>query len=482
MEAILSNFRQVSGRMPWLSGKSVGAPTLVLLILALLVVPLPAFLLDVLFTFNIMLGLLMVMITLNTRKPLEFSSFPSVLLIATLLRLGLNVASTRVVLVEGHSGTDAAGKVIESFGEFVIAGNYVVGFIIFLILMIINFIVVTKGAGRVSEVIARFTLDAMPGKQMAIDADLNAGIIDQEEAKTRRNELGQESDFFGSMDGASKFVRGDAIAGILILVINIVGGLIVGTTQHELSLGEAGRIYVLLTIGDGLVAQIPSLLLSLATAILVTRVTTEESMAEQASSQIADPNAIFIASGIVTVLGLIPGMPHFVFLPLGAAGIGLGFYLRQQAQEEQREAVNAEAIAEVEPANRELDWEDIDQVEVIALDIGYGLVPLANTQSGGQLLTRIRGIRKKLSAELGFLIQPIRIRDNLDLKPEVYQISLHGVVRGSGDVRVGKLLAINSSDMPAPIDGEPTKEPAFGLDALWIDQSQAELARGLGYT
>ena len=279
MEAILSNFRQFSDRFSWLSAKSVGAPTLVLLILALLVLPLPAFLLDVLFTFNIMLGLLMVMITLNTRKPLEFSSFPSVLLIATLLRLGLNVASTRVVLVEGHTGTDAAGKVIESFGEFVIAGNYVVGFIIFLILMIINFIVVTKGAGRVSEVIARFTLDAMPGKQMAIDADLNAGMIDQEEAKQRRNELTQESDFYGSMDGASKFVRGDAIAGILILIINIVAGLIVGTTQHDLSLGEAGRIYVLLTIGDGLVAQIPSLLLSLATAILVTRVTTNESMA-----------------------------------------------------------------------------------------------------------------------------------------------------------------------------------------------------------
>ena len=482
MEAILSNFRQVSDRFSWFSAKSVGAPTLVLLILALLVVPLPAFLLDVLFTFNIMLGLLMVMITLNTRKPLEFSSFPSVLLIATLLRLGLNVASTRVVLVEGHTGTDAAGKVIESFGEFVIAGNYVVGFIIFLILMIINFIVVTKGAGRVSEVIARFTLDAMPGKQMAIDADLNAGIIDQDTAKQRRNELTQESDFYGSMDGASKFVRGDAIAGILILIINIVGGLIVGTTQHELSLGEAGRIYVLLTIGDGLVAQIPSLLLSLSTAILVTRVTTDESMAEQASKQVADANGVFIASGIVTLLGLIPGMPHFVFLPLGAAGIGLGYYIRQQAAEQQKEAVNAEAIAEIEPANRELDWEDIDQVEVIALDIGYGLVPLANTQSGGQLLTRIRGIRKKLSAELGFLIQPIRIRDNLDLKPEVYQISLHGVVRGSGDVRVGKLLAINSSDMPAPIDGEPTTEPAFGLDALWIESSQAELARGLGYT
>ena len=482
MDAILSNFRQFYGRFTVPDFKSVGAPTLVLLILALLVVPLPAFLLDVLFTFNIMLGLLMVMITINTRMPLEFSSFPSVLLITTLLRLGLNVASTRVVLVEGHTGTDAAGKVIESFGEFVIAGNYVVGFIIFLILMIINFIVVTKGAGRVSEVIARFTLDAMPGKQMAIDADLNAGIIDQEAAKKRRAELTQESDFYGSMDGASKFVRGDAIAGILILIINIVGGLIVGTTQHELSLTEAGRIYVLLTIGDGLVAQIPSLLLSLATAILVTRVTTEESMAEQASRQVADPNAIFIASGIVTLLGLIPGMPHFVFLPLGAAGIGLGFHLRRVAEDERAEVATAQAVAEVEPASRELDWDDIHQVEVIALDIGYGLVPLANTQSGGQLLTRIRGIRKKLSAELGFLIQPIRIRDNLDLKPEVYQISLHGVVRGSGDVRVGKLLAINGSDVPAPLDGEPTKEPAFGLDAIWIDSGKAELARGLGYT
>jgi flagellar biosynthesis protein FlhA len=317
---------------------------------------------------------------------------------------------------------------------------------------------------------------------MAIDADLNAGIIDQEAAKKRRAELTQESDFYGSMDGASKFVRGDAIAGILILIINIVGGLIVGTTQHELSLTEAGRIYVLLTIGDGLVAQIPSLLLSLSTAILVTRVTTEESMAEQASRQVADPNGVFIASGIVTLLGLIPGMPHFVFLPLGAAGIGLGFHLRRVAEEELAATATAQAVAEVEPAARDLAWDDIDQVEVIALDIGYGLVPLANTQSGGQLLTRIRGIRKKLSAELGFLIQPIRIRDNLDLKPEVYQISLHGVVRGTGNVRVGKLLAINGSDLPAPIDGEPTKEPAFGLDAIWIDSSRAELARGLGYT
>ena len=459
--------------------QSVGAPALVLVILALLVVPLPAFVLDILFTFNIMLGLLMVMLTINSRYPLDFSSFPSVLLIATLLRLGLNVASTRIVLLEGHTGTDAAGQVIESFGEFVIAGNYVVGFIIFMILMIINFIVVTKGAGRVSEVIARFTLDAMPGKQMAIDADLNAGIIDQEDAKKRREELSQESDFYGSMDGASKFVRGDAIAGILILIINIVGGLIVGTSQHELSIGEAGRIYVLLTIGDGLVAQIPSLLLSLATAILVTRVTTQESMAEQASTQVSDPTGILIASSIITILGIIPGMPHLVFLSLGLSGIAFGVYLLNSRDEPEESAVSSEPET---TGLQELSWDDIDNVDVISLDIGYGLVPLANTQSGGQLLTRIRGIRKKLSAELGFLMPAIRIRDNLDLPPEQYQILLHGLVRGGGSVRVGKLLAINGSETAIPLEGEPTKDPAFGLDALWIDPNSAELAKSLGFT
>ena len=459
--------------------QSVGAPALVLVILALLVVPLPAFILDILFTFNIMLGLLMVMLTINSRYPLDFSSFPSVLLIATLLRLGLNVASTRIVLLEGHTGTDAAGQVIESFGEFVIAGNYVVGFIIFMILMIINFIVVTKGAGRVSEVIARFTLDAMPGKQMAIDADLNAGIIDQEDAKKRREELSQESDFYGSMDGASKFVRGDAIAGILILIINIVGGLIVGTSQHELSIGEAGRIYVLLTIGDGLVAQIPSLLLSLATAILVTRVTTQESMAEQASTQVSDPTGILIASSIITILGIIPGMPHLVFLTLGLTGIAFGLYLLNARDEPEESAVSSEPET---TSLQELSWDDIDNVDVISLDIGYGLVPLANTQSGGQLLTRIRGIRKKLSAELGFLMPAIRIRDNLDLPPEQYQILLHGLVRGGGSVRVGKLLAINGSETAIPLEGEPTKDPAFGLDALWIDPNSAELAKSLGFT
>jgi flagellar biosynthesis protein FlhA len=459
--------------------QSVGAPALVLVILALLVVPLPAFILDILFTFNIMLGLLMVMLTINSRYPLDFSSFPSVLLIATLLRLGLNVASTRIVLLEGHTGTDAAGQVIESFGEFVIAGNYVVGFIIFMILMIINFIVVTKGAGRVSEVIARFTLDAMPGKQMAIDADLNAGIIDNEDAKKRREELSQESDFYGSMDGASKFVRGDAIAGILILMINIVGGLIVGTSQHDLSIGEAGRIYVLLTIGDGLVAQIPSLLLSLATAILVTRVTTQESMAEQAANQVADPTGILIASTIITLLGIIPGMPHLVFLSLGLGGIASGVYLLNSHNESEESALPSEPEV---TGLQELSWDDIDNVDVISLDIGYGLVPLANTQSGGQLLTRIRGIRKKLSAELGFLMPAIRIRDNLDLPPEQYQILLHGLVRSGGTVRVGKLLAINGSETSIPLDGEPTKDPAFGLDALWIDPNNADLAKSLGFT
>lgn len=457
-------------------------PLIVLLIIALLILPLPTLLLDILFTINIIVGLMIVMITLNTRHPLEFSSFPSVLLIATLLRLGLNVASTRIVLVNGHNGTDSAGYVIEAFGEFVISGNYVVGFIIFMILMIINFIVVTKGAGRVSEVIARFTLDAMPGKQMAIDADLNAGLIDQDDAKQRRAELSQESDFFGSMDGASKFVRGDAVAGLLILVINIVGGLVVGTSQHDLSLEEAGRIYVLLTIGDGLVAQIPSLLLSFATAILVTRVTTTESTAEQAGGQMANENALFLAAGIITILGIIPGMPYGVFLPLGVITAGLGFAARR-SKATQLAAIDTNAKSESQALiNPELGWDDLEQVDVIGIDIGYGLVPMANAESGGQLLTRIKGIRKKLSAELGFLVQPIRIRDNLDLKPDVYQIIINGVVRGSGELRVGKLLAINSEGSGNNLRGDATTEPAFGLPAVWIDTSQADVARGLGYT
>jgi flagellar biosynthesis protein FlhA len=450
----------------------------------MLILPLPPFLLDVLFTFNIMIGLIIIMVAINSQKPLDFSSFPSILLLATMLRLGLNVASTRMVLVNGHEGPDAAGKVIEAFGSFVIGGNYLVGFIIFSILMIINFIVVTKGAGRVSEVIARFTLDAMPGKQMAIDADLNAGVIDQEAAKRRREEISQESDFFGSMDGASKFVRGDAIAGLLILLINIIGGLAVGIGQHDLSFSEAGRIYVLLTIGDGLVAQIPSLLLSLATAIIVTRVTTAQTMTDQAKTQLNNPMAMFVASGILILMGMVPGMPHFIFLTLGFGAGGVGFMLANQAKVAVQQAALGDSTqaAEEKSPSEELDWDDVDQVDLVGLDIGYGLIPLVNTETGGQLLPRVKGVRKKLSAELGFLVQPIRIRDNLDLAPDVYHIVMNGVVRGKGDIKVGREMAINPGQALGTIEGMPTKEPAFGLDAVWIEPSQRDYARTLGYT
>ena len=479
--AILSNIRQDMSKIQ-LSG--LGIPAIVLLIISMLILPLPSFLLDFLFTFYILLGVTIIMIAINSSKPLDFSAFPTILLIATMLRLGLNVASTRLVLVKGHEGSDAAGKVIEAFGEFVIAGNYVVGFIIFAILMIINFIVVTKGAGRVSEVIARFTLDALPGKQMAIDADLNAGIIDQEIAKARREEIAQESDFFGSMDGASKFVRGDAIAGMLILVINIIGGLTIGISQHDLSFSEAGRIYVLLTIGDGLVAQIPSLLLSLATAIVVTRVTTSESMTTQASTQLGNPLALIIAGGIIILLGLVPGMPSFIFLTLGIAAGLAGYFLSKSADKKIAEAANdvSEAIKENDVNKEELNWDDVDQVDLVGLDIGYGLIPLVNPETGGQLLPRVKGVRKKLSAELGFLVQPIRIRDNLDLEPDVYNIVMNGVIRGKGEIKIGQELAINPGQVHGSLEGTPTKEPAFGLDAVWIDPAQRDYARTLGYT
>ena len=459
----------------------LGLPVLVLLIMAMLVVPLPPLLLDILFTFNIGCSLLVIMIAIGTRKPLEFSSFPSVLLFATMLRLGLNVASTRVILVDGHEGHEAAGKVVAAFGEFVIGGNYVVGFIIFTILMIINFIVVTKGAGRVSEVNARFTLDAMPGKQMSIDADLNAGVIVQETAKKRREELSQESDFFGSMDGASKFVSGDAVAGLLILVINLLGGLAIGVGQHGLSLSEAGKIYTLLTIGDGLVAQIPSLFLSLATAIIVTRVTTSESMTEQATSQLANPTALNLSAAILAIIGLVPGMPHMVFLVLALVTAGLAWRISNKV--DVPEATPAEQAAQAaldEP--KELDWDDVDQVDLIGLEIGYGLIPLVNPETGGQLMNRVKGVRKKLSAELGFLIQPVRIRDALNIDPDAYHIVLKGVVRGKGQIRVGKELAINPGQVYGPLEGQATKEPAFGLEAVWIDPSQRDMARTLGYT
>jgi flagellar biosynthesis protein FlhA len=460
----------------------LGIPVLVLLIMAMLVLPLPPLLLDFLFTFNIIISLVIIMIAINTRKPLEFSSFPTVLLFATMLRLALNVASTRIILVEGHTGHEAAGKVVAAFGEFVIGGNYVVGFIIFAILMIINFIVVTKGAGRVSEVNARFTLDAMPGKQMSIDADLNAGVIDQATAKKRREELAQESDFFGAMDGASKFVSGDAIAGLLILLINLVGGLAIGVIQHDLSVSEAGKIYTLLTIGDGLVAQIPALLLSLATAIIVTRVTTSESITEQAGSQLANPSALFISAIILVILGLVPGMPHLMFISLAAATAGLGLLvIKNEVEEEATQEAVAQAAATSE-ASKDLDWDDVDQVDLIGLEIGYGLIPLVNPETGGELMSRVKGVRKKLSAELGFLVQPVRIRDDLNIDPDSYNIVLKGVVRGKGEIKVGRELAINPGQVYGELQGTPTREPAFGLEAVWIEPSQRDVARTLGYT
>ena len=455
--------------------------------LGMVILPMPAWLLDVLFSFNIALSLVVLLITVYTLKPLEFGSFPSVILIATILRLALNVASTRVVLLEGHEGTDAAGKVIEAFGSVVIGGNYAVGLVVFLILIIINFVVVTKGAGRIAEVTARFTLDAMPGKQMAIDADLNAGFINAEQARERRIEVTSEADFYGSMDGASKFVKGDAIAGILILFINIVGGLVIGMVQHDLSFDSAVEIYTLLTIGDGLVAQIPGLLLSVATAIVVTRQNTSQDMGEQVSSQLGQAKSLYIAAGVMFVMGVIPGMPHFVFL-LFAAVIGAVAYFG--SKNKVTKALELEKIAEEaqvqsqqkEDDVKELSWDDVNHVDVIGLEIGYRLIPLVDKAQGGELLSRIKGVRKKLSQEFGFLVPAVHIRDNLDLDPNSYQISLMGVTIGSAEIRHDQELAINPGQVFGKLDGVATKDPAFGLDAVWINQNQREQAQTLGYT
>jgi flagellar biosynthesis protein FlhA len=478
---VVSSLRQW---LPSLNLGGLGVPVMILMILSMLVIPMPALVLDTLFTVNIVFGLIIIMIAINVSKPLEFSSFPSILLLATMLRLSLNVASTRIVLIKGHEGPDAAGRVIEAFGDFVIAGNYIVGFIIFAILMIINFIVVTKGAGRVSEVIARFTLDAMPGKQMAIDADLNAGIIDQNTARERREEIAQESDFFGSMDGASKFVRGDAVAGFLILIINIVGGLTIGMSQHNLSFAAAGEIYVLLTIGDGLVAQIPALLLSLSTAIVVTRVTTSEPISRQAGMQLASPEAFLIAALILLILGIIPGMPHAIFLLFGLIAGAAGILLLRQKHNRLTGSTESDSNQDQTEQDDEdvLNWEEIEQVDPVSLEIGYGLIPLVTKENGGVLLSRIKGVRKKLSAELGFLLQPIRVRDNLDINADCYQILLRGTVRGKGEIHIGRDLAINPGNTQVPLEGLKTREPAFGLEAYWIHPEQRDYARTMGYT
>ena len=461
--------------------RGIGMPLLLLAMLAMMLVPLPPLALDVLFTFNIALSVAILLTTVYVDRPLDFAVFPTILLVVTLLRLALNIASTRVVLLNGHTGTSAAGEVIEAFGEFVVGGNYAVGLVIFAILVIINFVVVTKGAGRVSEVSARFTLDAMPGKQMAIDADLNAGIIDQEQAKTRRQEIGEEADFYGSMDGASKFVRGDAIAGILILFINIIGGLIIGTSQHDLDLSAAVHNYTLLTIGDGLVAQVPSLLLSTAVAIIVTRVSRSQDMRAQVFTQLFnDPRTLMVTATVLGILGLIPGMPNFAFLSLAfVCGFAAWKLTRRGAEPpEPEEAVPQDPDA----ALPELTWQDIDPVDLVGLDVGYRLIPLVDRQRNGPLVARIKGVRKKLTEDLGFLVSPVHIRDNLDLAPNAYRISLAGVSVGEGEIQVDKDLAINPGQVFGKINGIETRDPAFGLEAYWIEASQREEAQMLGYT
>ena len=464
------------------SRSGLGAPLVLMLMLAMIILPVPPFGLDVLFTFNIALSLAVMLVTIYTLRPLNFSAFPTVLLIATLLRLALNIASTRVVLLEGHTGSHAAGQVIEAFGAFVIGGNFAVGIVVFSILVIINFVVVTKGAGRVSEVSARFTLDAMPGKQMAVDADLNAGLLTQDEARARRQEITQEADFYGSMDGASKFVRGDAIAGLLILFINIIGGMAIGMAQHGLPFSAAGETYILLSIGDALVAQIPALLLSAATAVIVTRVSNSQDMGQLMTQQMfQDPRALGVTAGILGIVGIVPGMPNLVFLGLSGLAGAAAWKIRKN-RIDSTPAPTAQSATTENPENRDLGWDDIKQVDIIGLEVGYKLIPLVDSQQDGSLLGRIKGVRRKLSEELGFLIQPVHIRDNLDLAPTHYRVTVLGVPEGEGEVLADKELAINPGEVYGELRGSPTRDPAFGMDAVWIDPAQREHAQMLGYT
>lgn len=480
---------QTISRFGYAAQGNLGVPLLLLTILGMMTLPVSPFLLDTLFSFNIALSIVVLLVSVYALRPLDFAVFPAILLIATLLRLALNVASTRVVLLEGHTGSDAAGKVIQSFGEVVIGGNYVVGLVVFLILMIINFVVVTKGAGRISEVSARFTLDAMPGKQMAIDADLNAGILTQEEAKLRRQEVGSEADFYGAMDGASKFVRGDAIAGILILLINILGGIGIGMLQHGLSFNNAMQVYTLLTIGDGLVAQVPSLLLSTAAAIMVTRVNSESDMREQVVDQMfASPKALTVAAFILTIIGIIPGMPHFAFLSLavvcvfGAVLIQRKILKQEQSSVDQQQAQQRIASEQAQGLGADLAWDDVVPVDMIGLEVGYRLIPMVDKNQSAELLSRIKGIRKKLSQEIGFLIPSVHIRDNLDLQPNAYRISLMDVSIAESEVFPDKYLAINPGQVFGDIEGAQIKDPAFGLDAVWVENSVKDHAQTLGYT
>jgi flagellar biosynthesis protein FlhA len=465
--------------------RALAGPILIVMILGMMILPLPPFLLDLLFTFNIALSVMVLLVSMYTMKPLDFAAFPSVLLFSTLLRLSLNVASTRIVLLEGHTGPAAAGQVIESFGHFLVGGNFAVGIVVFVILMVINFMVITKGAGRIAEVAARFTLDAMPGKQMAIDADLNAGLINEENARKRRSEIAQEAEFYGSMDGASKFVRGDAIAGLIIMVINIVGGLIVGVVQHGMDFGAAGKTYTLLTIGDGLVAQIPSLVISTAAGVIVSRVATNEDIGTQLTSQLfTNPRVLMITGSIIGVMGLIPGMPHFAFLLLGGGAIQLGRVLKKNAAAKKASAVlvNAVPTALAPTEAAEASWDDVALIDTLGLEVGYRLIPLVDKNTDGDLLKRIKSIRKKFAQEIGFLPPVIHIRDNLELRPNGYRITLKGVEVGSGEAYPGQWLAINPGQVSAALPGTPTTDPAFGLPAVWIDTNMREQAQVFGYT
>ncbi|HTN30731.1 MAG TPA: flagellar biosynthesis protein FlhA, partial [Pseudomonas sp.] len=483
----LTNMR---GNLVSLSRGNLGVPLMVLVLLGMMTLPMPPFLLDVFFTFNIALSIVVLLVSVYALRPLDFAVFPTILLVATLLRLALNVASTRVVLLHGQEGEGAAGKVIQAFGDVVVGGNYVVGAVVFAILVIINFVVITKGAGRISEVSARFTLDALPGKQMAIDADLNAGLIEQDEAKKRRLEVAQEADFHGSMDGASKFVRGDAIAGLLIMFVTLLGGMAIGTLQYDLSAGEAARIYSLLTIGDGLVAQIPSLLLSTAAAIMVTRVSTSEDMGQQVNRQMfSSPKALGVAAFLLIFIGLVPGMPHTPFVGLGLVAAGFAWLIwrkkngKTRAEADAQPAVAADQLPALqEPESKELGWEDVNPVDLVGLEVGYRLIPLVDRNQGGQLLARIKGVRKKLSQDLGFLIPSVHIRDNLDLMPNGYRLTLMGVSVAEAELYPDREMAINPGQVFGTLNGIAGRDPAFGLEAVWIEASAREQAQTLGYT
>ncbi|MBB3641260.1 flagellar biosynthesis protein FlhA [Variovorax atrisoli] len=487
MNAMTNLMRLPARFFPGSQLKGLAGPILIIMILSMMVLPLPPFLLDLLFTFNIAMSVMVLLVSMYTMKALDFAAFPAVLLFSTLLRLSLNVASTRVVLMNGHTGADAAGKVIEAFGHFLVGGNFAVGVMVFIILVLINFMVITKGAGRIAEVGARFMLDAMPGKQMAIDADLNAGLIGEDVARKRRQEVAQEADFYGSMDGASKFVRGDAIAGLLIMVINIIGGLVVGMVQHGLDFSTAGKTYTLLAIGDGLVAQIPALVISTAAGVIVSRVTTDEDVGSQLTGQLfSNPQVLFLTAGIVGLLGMIPGMPNLAFLLIagGLVWLGRGLLQRKPKQQAAQEAAAAQAanIAASSAETAEATWDDVAMVDPLGMQVGYRLIPLVDQSQQGELLGRIKSIRKKIAQEVGFLVPVVHIRDNLEIKPNTYVITLKDVEIGRGEAYPNQWMAINPGQVSGTLPGTPTRDPAFGLPATWIDASLRQQAQVYGYT